>query len=229
MIHFKLFSIQFMTDEDTINWKDKTITLRHNIKFIHTTINYYPEQTYKIKKSNDIVYNWNKFLKYWNKHLPEYTKAFNIEFDKLILDVDYSIAPISISSSDNIYIGIYIYNTTIIKNMNSNQEKQELQTIKMSKKTYSFLSSMDPYVVSKKKNSTNNSTNNNIYNFIYGILNKDSEDSEYSKTDYLKNKEFILDTNINIQVKHILQNSMNYLPKLEINRIKMNSQNLLNP
>ena len=219
MIHFKLFSIQFMTDEDTINWKDKTITLRHNIKFIHTTINYYPEQTYKIKKSNDIVYNWNKFLNYWNKHLPEYTKAFNIEFAKLTLDVDYSIAPISISSSDNIYIGIYIYNTTIIKNMNSNQEKQELQTIKMSKKTYSFLSSMDPYVVSKKKN--NNNTN--IYNFIYGILNKNSSDDNF------KNKEFILDTNINIQVKHILQNSMNYLPKLEINRIKMNSQNPLNP
>jgi len=38
-----------------------------------------------------------------------------------------------------------------------------------------------------------------------------------------------LDNKISIPLKYILQNSMNYLPKLEINRIKMSSQNLLNP
>ena len=43
MILFNLMSIQFMADNDTINWNEKTITIRHNIKLIHITINYYPE------------------------------------------------------------------------------------------------------------------------------------------------------------------------------------------
>jgi hypothetical protein len=47
---------------DTINWKEHTITIRHNIKLIHLMITHYPEQIYTIKKSNDIdndiVYNY---------------------------------------------------------------------------------------------------------------------------------------------------------------------------
>ena len=232
MIIYNLLSIQFMADNDTINWKDHIITIRHNIKLIHLTINHYPEFKYinsNSKKTNDIVYNWNKFLKYWNKHLPEYTKAFNIEFIKLILGVDYSLTPIYISSdSDNLYIGIFILNNDIIKNINTNntintimdiqekQDKQDFQKLKHSKNSYSFLSNIEPYPLSKMKL-------NNKYNFIYGILNKNSSDDNF------KNKEFILDTKLNIPIKYILQNSMNYLPKLEINRIKMSSQNLLNP
>ena len=34
MILFNLMSIQFMADNDTINWNEKTITIRDNIKFI---------------------------------------------------------------------------------------------------------------------------------------------------------------------------------------------------
>ena len=249
MILFNLMSLQFMADADTINLKEQTITLRQNIKLIHLTITHYPEQTYKIKKANDIVYNWNKFLKYWNKHLPEYSNVFNIEFDTLIVDVDYSLAPIY-SSDDNIYIGIYIFNTTIIKNINNinavntiidTQEKQDLQKLNYSKKSYSFLSSIEPYVSSltnnkkstknnKKTNTTTNTANTtNKYNFMYGILNNYTNSNTNNNYDTFKNKEFSLDTNINIPIKYILQNSMNYLPKLEINRIKMNSQNLLNP
>ena len=82
------------------------------------------------------------------------------------------------------------------------------------------LSNIEPYPLSKMKL---NDKLNNKYNFIYGILNKNSSDDNF------KNKEFILDTKLNIPIKYILQNSMNYLPKLEINRIKMSSQNLLNP
>ena len=232
MIQFKLFSIQFMTDDDTINWKEQTITIRHNIKLIHITINYYPEQIYSIKKGNDIVYNWNKFMKYWNKHLTEYTKAFNIEFVNLTLDIDYSIAPIY-SSDNNIFIGIYIFNKNIVKNINTNntiniitdtKETQEYPTIKNSKNSYSFLSSIEPYLLSLSNTKKNNNTNTNKYNFMYGILSNNN-----SSTDNFKNKDFILDTKLNIPIKYILQNSMNYLPKLEIIRIKKSSQNLLNP
>lgn len=221
MILFKLFSIQFMADDDTINWKDHTITIRHNIKLIHVTLTHYPEQLYTIKKSNDIVYNWTKFLNYWNKHITDYTKAFNIDFNTLTLDVDYSIAPIYISSNDsnnnidNIYIGIYIYNKNSIKYITEKQTKRV---------SYSFLSRIEPYLLSNTKKNNKNINNTNKYNFMYGILSNNK-----TNTDNLKNKNYILDTKLTIPVKYILQNSMNYLPKLEINRIKMSSQNLLNP
>ena len=234
MIHLKLFSIQFMADHDTIDWSHKTITLRHTIKLMHVTITHYPEQTYTIKKSNDIVYNWTKFLKYWNKHLPEYSKVFNIEFEKLTLDVDYSIAPIYISNdslNDTIYIGIYLFNTTIIKHMTNTNAIQSIvdkQDKKNKLVSYSFLSSIEPYLLSLSNTNkyTKHINNTNKYNFIYGILSNNN-----NKEDNFKNKVFTLDTklNISIPIKYSLQNSMNYLPKLEINRIKMSSQNPLNP
>jgi hypothetical protein len=241
MILFKLFSIQFMSGDDTINWKEQTITIRHNIKLIHVTLTHYPEQLYTIKKSNDIVYNWTKFLNYWNKHLTDYTKAFNIDFNTLTLNVDYSLAPIYISSNDsnsntdNIYIGIYLFKKNSINFITEKQTKLV---------SYSFLSKIEPYLLSNtiknnkninNKNITNTNTNKNTntntnkntnkYNFIYGILSNNSNNN----TDNLKHKEYSLDTKLTIPVKYILQNSMNYLPKLEINRIKMSFQNPLNP
>ena len=222
MIIFNLMSIQFMADDNTINWKEHTITLRHNIKLIHITITHYPEQTYKIMKPDEIVYNWNNFLEYWNKNILEYNKDFNIEFDKLILGVDYSLAPIYINynmnnNTNNIYIGIYIFNNNIIKKIP-----------KTVCKDYSFLSSIEPYLLSKTDNNNNNNNNNTSkYNFMYGILNKDKSTNN-TNTNF-KNKEFNLDTKINIPLKYILQNSMNYLPKLNINIIKMSSRNPLNP
>ena len=249
MINFKLFALQFMADDNTINWKDHSITIRHSIKLLHITITQYPEQLYTIKKTNDIVYNWNKFLKYWNKHLPEYSKAFNIEFNTLTLDVDYALAPIYISN-DNTYIGVYIFNNTIFKHINNNTVMNSIMDNHEKKNklvSYSFLSSIEPYLLSNKytttktttKTNTNTNTNTNTktntnntnttnytnkYNFMYGIL-------SYNKDDTFINKGFILDTKLNIpiSIKYILQNSMNYLPKLEINRIKMSSQNPLNP
>ena len=205
MIIFNLMSLQFTADNDTINWKERTITIKNNIKLIHVTINQYPDQIYKSKKTNDIVYNWNKFLKYWTKHIPDYSKAFNIEFEKLSIGVDYSLAPINISTDDNVFIGIYIFNTTIIKYMKNNNSINiiiENQSKINKLVSYSFLSSIKPYTLSKIKL-------NNKYNCVYGILNNN---------DNLKDKEFILDTKINISLKYILQNSMNYLPKLEIKR-----------
>ena len=222
-------SVQFMCDNDTINWKDHIITIRHNIKLIHITINNYPE--YKCittinKQHLDILYNWNKFIDYWNKNSLEYNKVFNIEFNKLILGIDYSLAPIYITNN-NLYIGIYILNNKIIQTITDNKN------IKV-KQAYSFLSRIEPYLLSKTKTKTKND-NKYKYNFLYGILSNNNNDV------HLKNKDIIiyikldsnlnnkLDTKITIPLKYILQNSMNYLPKLEINRIKMSSQNLLNP
>ena len=214
-------SIQFMADNDTINWNEITITIRHNIKLIHITINYYPEyiSIYNSSKTNskkklEPFYNWKKVIDNWNKNILEYNKNFNIEFNKFILGVDYSLAPIYINN-DNWFIGIFILNTFMIKNIT----KVKNTNIK----SYNFLSRIEPYKYKKKLNS-------NKYNFFNGILiNNNSQN--------LQNKEFIINTNLDtnletkltIPVKYILQNSMNYLPKLEINRIKMSFRNLLNP
>ncbi len=216
-----------MADNDTINWNKKTITIRDNIKFIHITINHYPDSISthiysssktktKTKNSLETFYNWKKVIEYWNKNILEYNKIFNIEFDKFTLGDDYSLVPIYINN-DNYCIGIFILNTSIIK------------SLKDKPSSYSFLSRIEPYKYKKDINKFNSDK----YNFFNGIL------SNNNNNQYFKNKEFIinnntnldtnLETKINIPIKYILQNSMNYLPKLEINRIKMSSQNLLNP
>ena len=216
-------SVQFMADNNTINWTDHIITIRHNIKLIHITINHYLEYKYITtisKKHLDIVYNWNKFIDYWNTNIIEYNKVFNIEFNKLILGVDYSLAPIYITNN-NLCIGIFILNNKIIQTITDNKNK----------KSYSFLSRIEPYIVSNTNTNTKHNTKNiNKYNFFYGIL-SNNDDEQFKNKDiiiYMK-LDTNLDTKITIPLKYILQNSMNYLPKLEINRIKMSSQNLLNP
>ena len=231
MIIFNLLSLQYMGDNDTINWKEKTITIQHNIKLIHITLNHYPEYTYKSsisKKNQEIVYDWNKFIKYWNKTILEYTKVFNIEFDKFILDIDYSLAPLYITN-DKLFIGIFIINNKII-----NTIKDKIKDKDKNIKSYMFLSRIEPYLLNTKKNNNNNNNNkSNKYNFFYGIL-TNSYSYRYS---YINSKEYILemlldtkqDLSLKIKVNCILQNSMNYLPKLEINRIKKISQNPLNP
>ena len=214
MILFNLMSLQFMANNDTINWNEKTITIRHNIKLIHITIHHYPESIFiynssktncNSKKNLEPFYNWKKVIEHWNKNILDYNKTFNIEFDKFTLGIDYSLAPIYINN-DRYVIGIFILNNSIIKTM-----KDKNTNIK----SYSFLSRIDPYKYKKK-------THSNKYNFFNGILSNKNDQ-------HFKNKFFVIDTQINVPINYILQNSMNYLPKLEINRIKMSSQNLLDP
>ena len=223
-------SIQFMADNDTINWNQKTITIRDNIKLLHITINHYPEyisiynnsnSKSKSKTSLEKFYNWGKVIEYWHKNINEYNQKFNIEFDKFTIYVDYSLAPFYINN-DNIFIGIFIVNTKLIKSIHEKDKNIKINN-------YSFLSRIEPYKYKKEINS-------NKYNLFYGILNNKNDNNKNSNNENeknLKNKEFMvytnLDTKINIPLKYILQNSMNYLPKLEINRIKMISRNLLNP
>ena len=229
MIIFQLMSIQFMDETNIINWKEQTITLRHNIKLLHITINHYPNNTYTSKEKSNICYKWSLFIEYWNKHILEYNKAFTIEFNKFTLGVDYILAPLYIMNNTSI-IGIYILNKTILYSL----VKNIVPIIKIS---YSFLCSVEPYL-----DNTNTNTNTNKYNFIHSIINSHNS---HSNNNYLINKEFNLDTSLdtsldtaldtsvyklkNIPLKYILQNSINYLPKLKIISIKRTSQNLLNP
>jgi hypothetical protein len=231
MIIFKLLSLNFMAGD--INWKEKTLTIPYNIKYLYLTLDYYKELYYISNCNLNLFYNWKQFIAYWNDTLLEYSKAFNIDFNKLVLNVDYSIAPLYITN-DIIIIGIYLINDT----------PELKEPISTSIQTFNFLSSVEPNTI---ENNRHNHTNKNInkYNYFYSILNRHISD------EYLKKHYIILEASLNtipehkiktksktitktiqklsISLKHILQNSMNYLPKLEIIITKKISRNLLNP
>ena len=218
MIVFKLLSFQFMCDNDTLNWNKKTLTVNSNIDFLYLTINNYTDYTYSInntehscksKKNKSItlehLFNYKSMLEYFNTTIKEYSKAFTIHFEELELNTDYTLAPLYITET-TIYIGIILLNPEIIKSINS----KSLNSV-----SYSLLSKINHYECKNKVNCNN-------YNFINGILIKNN-------SNITKNKEFVLDKHKKILLNNILQNSINYIPNLEIIRIKKNFQNRLNP
>ena len=221
MIVFKLLSFQFMCDNDTLNWNKKTLTVNSNIDFLYLTINNYTDCTYSInninntehscksKKNKSIklehLFNYKSMLEYFNSTIKDYSKAFTIHFEELELNIDYTLAPLYITET-TIYIGIILLKPEIIKSINSKSLKYE---------TYSLLSKINHYECKTKVNCNN-------YNFINGILTKNN-------SNITKNKEFVLDKHKKILLNNILQNSINYIPNLEIIRIKKNFQNRLNP
>ena len=229
MIVFKLLSFQFMCDNDTLNWNKKTLTINSNIDFLYLTINNYTDYTYNInntehscksKKNKSIklehLFNYKSMLEYFNATIKDYSKAFTIHFEELELNTDYTLAPLYITET-TIYIGIILLNPEIIKSINSKSLKYE---------TYSLLSKINHYECKTKVNCNN-------YNFINGILNKNNSNTINSisntTSNITKNKEFVLDKHKKILLNNILQNSINYIPNLEIIRIKKNFQNRLNP
>lgn len=231
-----------MCDNDTINWNTKTLSVNSKIDYLYLSLTYYPEQSYKLNtnatiksttKTNTktttkatfsnpltLISKWNKFIEYWNDTIKDYSKEFNIEFDTLKLNTDYSLSPLYITENI-IYIGIILL-------------KPQLINTNLKKTSYYFLSEIKSY-------ESKNKVTINHYNFINGILNKNNnnkdnnykdnnyKDNKINKNDSLKNKEFILDTQKKIPLNYILQNSLNYIPNLEIIRVKKNLQNLLNP
>ena len=238
MIIFKLLSLNFIDCD--INWKEKTLILPHNIKYLYITIDYYKDPHYISNCNVKLFYNWNKFIAYWNETLLEYSKAFNIDFQKLVLNVDYSIAPLYITN-DIIIIGIYLINYT--SKLRSIPSIPSIPSTQYNIQTFNFLSSVDLNTITNQH--TNHKYKNlNKYNCIYSILNR------HISADYFKKQYLILETYLNtspdiknknninnnktickltMPLKHILQNSMNYLPKLEIIFTKKIFQNLLNP
>ena len=221
MIVFKLLSFQFMCDNDTLNWDKKTLTVNSNIDFLYLTINNYTDYTYNInninntehscksKKNKSIklehLFNYKSMIEYFNSTIKDYSKAFTIHFEELELNTDYTLAPLYITET-TIYIGIILLNPEIIKSINS----KSLNSV-----SYSLLSKINHYECKNKVNCNN-------YNFINGILIKNN-------SNITKNKEFVLDKHKKILLNNILQNSINYIPNLEIIRVKKNLQNLLNP
>jgi len=240
MLVFQLFTLQLPSEN--INLIEKTITIRPTINYLYLTLSYDTKQ-YSISKHHpETVYDWKQFISLWIKIIKEDTKIFNIDFEKLELNIDYVLAPVYITNTITI-IGIFLINhkttiTTTITTTNTNTTNTN------TKITYHLLSSIKPC-------NYKNKLNHNKYNLFYGILDRDKDkDTTIQDTQPLKHQKFILDTSLNtmtdiktktklktntnknkkitIPLKRILQNSMNYLPKLEI-KLRKISQNLLNP
>ena len=210
MISFELFSINCLGSN--INWKDKNITIKENIKYIITNIEHYQITNTNTSKEDEIQFKlpftlpftYSDILKYWKKNIGKYSSLFKIDFNNLTLDTDYSIAPLCISRNTNndfIVIGIFLLDNHII-----DKNKENFKII-----MYTFLSIVkpDPLIITKKCDS-------NKYNIFLGILNYSSK----YKNDNLNNKYLLLEKyNYKIPMKTIIKNSCNYLPKIEIKLI----------
>lgn len=207
MITFELLTLECMTSH--INWKDKKIILNHNIKYINVNMKHITHITHIAKytsiESKDTntytnTYTYSDITKYWLSHINEHNEhidLYKIDFTKLVLDVDYCLAPLYVSIN-NLYVGIFILNPEHIAKISN--------TI-ISK--YGFLSTVEPLVNISKKCDLNK------YNIMNGIIHNTIHEKSI----------FNLDTNICVPLIYILKNIRNYLPKLEIIRDTKNMFN----
>jgi len=206
MIKFELFSVDCVALN--INWQDKTIAIKDNIKYFMVNI----EQYNFIDKKNDennetnlnISFTFSDISRYWFENINKYNKLYNINFSDLKIGIDYSIAPLYVSKTkirDIIIIGIFLLNNNKIK----------YHTIKSNtSKIYRFLS-------------TFNNTLLNKYKIFSGILKYNIEIKK--NYDDLNTKFILLDNcKYKIPMQCFLNNTTNYLPKLDI--IVSSNQNL---
>ena len=215
MIKFELLSLKCNGLE--FNWKSKNITIRHNIEYLIINLEHYKINENTLELSNEelkIPFTNSDILKYWIKNINIYSKLFNIDFNNLKMDTDYSLAPLYVSRTklkDFIIIGIFLLdynNSNTNTNINLNNANK-----------YTLLSTIKSLPSSKL-------CNVNKYNIISGILNyqkqKDNLD-KLDKDDLKIEKNYLLIDNIKIPLKYILSNACNYLPKLDIIRISNKS------
>jgi len=208
MIKFELFSLNCMSDN--FSWKDKTITIKHNIEYILISLEHYNfiESNYTIlnnaiqnnaKQDNTIQefilpFTYSDLTKFWLNNIKKYSDIFNIDFIKLKIGIDYSLAPLYLSNLSNyvsknnnfIIIGIFLLNYKYKMNDNS-----KITSIK-----HNFLSRVKSLPNTRK-------CDINKYNIISGILN-------------YQNLFVDINNNYKIPLKTILTNACNYLPKLDI-------------
>ena len=200
MIKFELFSLNCMSDN--FSWKDKTITIKHNIEYILISLEHYNfiESNYTIlnnaiqnnaKQEFTLPFTYSDLTKFWLNNIKKYSDIFNIDFITLKLGVDYSLAPLYLSncvSKNNnfIVIGIFLLNYKYKINDNS-----KITSIK-----HNFLSKVKSLPNTRK-------CDINKYNIISGILN-------------YQNLFVDINNSYKIPLKTILTNACNYLPKLDI-------------
>ena len=226
MITFEIFQLDIITD--AINWNDKTISIRDNIKYIMVNIKHFRKSDKKENleslESLDLPFSNNDISRIWYNNISKYSQIFNINLNKLVLGTDYYIAHLHISRSpikkdannannvnnvnnvnnaNNVVIGIFILpNVEIEQNQNQNQYQ------------YRFISTIRPLTNADQEDHTEQLSDKykNKFNILSGILNYKNVKHESNES----NKYLVLDTNFKILWKHVLINARNYLPKLDI-------------
>ena len=208
MINFELFSIDCVALN--INWQEKTISIKDNIKYFMINIEHYNfrdevcvevyDKSTEPTEPTLVSFTYSDISKYWFETINIYNKLYNINFSDLKIGIDYAIAPLYISRTkleDIIIIGIFLLNNS----------KINYTTIKANtSKLYRFLSTFNNSLVTK-------------YKIFSGILNYEIE---IKKNDDDLNKQFILldsckyKYKYKIPMKYFLTNACNYLPKLDI-------------
>lgn len=205
MIKFELFSLNCMSDN--FSWKDKTITIKHNIEYILISLEHYNFIESKCtildnvkldntkqdnsKQEFTLPFTYSDLTKFWLNNIKKYSDIFNIDFITLKLDVDYSLAPLYLSncvSKNNNFIVIGIFLLNYKYKINNNYK---ITSIK-----HNFLSKVKSLPNTRK-------CDINKYNIISGILN-------------YQNLFIDINNSYKIPLKTILTNACNYLPKLDI-------------
>ena len=219
MIRFELFYLQCMTSN--INWQSRTIKIRNNIKYIHTTIKHFhlPDTDLKEKEifTDTLPFIYNDVSRVWLTNIDKYSKIFHIDFNKLVLGSDYSLAPIYMyrdvnnrdvnNSNSNIIIGIFLFSPIPESKEISNKTISNNITVT----SHIFLSAIKPNKLYTRQCDINK------YNILSGILNYQNEIAKCEKCE----------TNTYLDIgkhkllwNHIFSNARNYLPKLEISIIE---------
>lgn len=218
MLKFELFNLKCISDD--IIWKEKKITIRENIQYVITTLDHYKfeyiedledlENLQKKRKENELPFTYSYIYTFWLNNIKKYSKIFNIDFNNLKLDTEYSIAPIYVSRNKNIdivIIGIFLLDYNIKKN-----ESQLFNNNSITPIQYRFLSKVNPLLTTRECDLKK-------YNVLKGVLNYYND----FKNNILDDKYLHLEKyneKYKIPIKNILANACNYLPKIEINIIK---------
>ena len=227
-IDLEIFKITIPSDN--INWKDLTLTIKENIKYLPIYFHRYtPLLTIKpiFPVLNKLNYTHDDIIKHWQNNIPT-------EFTKLQYNKDYYIAPIIVIEK-TIILGIFIYGLLPEFIYKSNNKILSDKTEIFS--SLSYISNHNNITITNSNSNTNskkikkckvdNVKVDNVelksdftFNIIAGII-------KYIKSDnILKNTgKYIIINNRNINWLWILCNIVNNLPIFKINIITISSKN----
>jgi hypothetical protein len=220
MISIEFFGIDIIATE--IYWQNKKLILPSpRIKHLITHFIHY----------KNFAYSWNLPANYNFKHLDikglwqkyQASEHCFIHFDEWLINVDYTLAPIHVSNSKCV-LGLFIHNKKLIQELNSSKSTNAILDVSRDVSRYTLFSTIEPM----KKYTLPDHYNK--FNLFTGIINYRNENCfGVNKYNQLIGKTVTLTSmnNQEVELFHILSNTRNYFPKLDI-VLKSNNSNIHN-